>query len=204
MTQPNPPLDPFDHLRREHAALGRAYRVLERLLDDAEAGATVPRPALAAVVDYLTLFGDLRHHDKEESLLVPVLIQHGFDWYDGPLARLRRDHRQERYLVRVLADLVNVTAPWSREDTRRLLGVGREFIAFIHAHMHLEHTEIFGPARARLPEEVQAFLLAEFERFDVQHTASTDYVEACGRLDALVDPEAMWQRPVAREERADL
>jgi hemerythrin-like domain-containing protein len=203
MPQANDPNDPFDHLRREHAALGRAYRLLERLLDAAEAGTTVPRPALATVVEYITLFGDLRHHDKEESLLVPVLIQHGFDWYDGPLARLRRDHRQERYLVRVLSDLSNLTAAWSREDTRCLLGVGREFISFIQAHMNLEHAEIFAPARARLPPEVQTFLLTEFERFDAQHAASTDYVAACRRLDALL---ALEIRPVApvREERADL
>jgi hemerythrin-like domain-containing protein len=156
------------------------------MLDDLEAGTHVSRSELASVVDYLTLFGDLRHHDKEESLLVPVLIQHGFDWYEGPLAQMRRDHRQERYLVRVLSDLANQERHWSNEDRRHLLGVGREFIAFMRGHMARENAEILGPARERLPSEAKAHLSAEFRRFDAEHGESTDFAVKRAQIDSLL------------------
>lgn len=178
--------DPMEELGREHAELERVFRVLAALLDDMAAGTHVSRSELASVVDYVTVFGDLRHHDKEELLLVPVLIQHGFDWFDGPLAKMRRDHRQERYFIRVLSDLANQERPWSTEDQRRLLGVGREYIAFVQAHMALENSEILGPARERLPKEAKAQLSAEFKRFDDEHAGSTDYVAKRARLESLL------------------
>jgi hemerythrin-like domain-containing protein len=173
-------------LGREHAELERVFRALAALLDDLEAGTHVSRSELASVVEYVTLFGDLSHHDKEESLLVPVLIQHGFDWYDGPLARMRRDHRQERYLVRVLSDLASQEKPWSSEDQRHLLGVGREYIAFMRGHMARENADILGPAQERLSKEAKAHLSAEFRRFDAEHVASTDYAAKREQIDTLL------------------
>jgi len=182
--------DPTEHLGREHAELLHVFRLLEGIVGDVEAGRAVPRERLALVVDYLILFGDLRHHDKEESLLVPVLVWHGFDWFEGPLARMRRDHRQERYLIRVLAELADRDRPWSSEDSRRLVGTGREFIAFMRAHLKLENEEILAPARTRLSPEAQAHLLSAFEHFDEEHERATDYVALRARLEPLLAEHA--------------
>jgi len=186
MTNAGESSDPLEHLGREHLLLERVFRALERVLDAIDQGSEASRTELALVVDFLTLFGDLRHHDKEESLLVPVLIANGFDWYDGPLAQMRRDHRQERYMVRVLSDLVEQDGEWSKEDRRHLVGVGREFVAFMRAHMKLENEQILAPARTRLPSEAKARLLSEFERFDAEHASSTNYAQALERMESLL------------------
>jgi hemerythrin-like domain-containing protein len=178
--------DPFEHIGREHAELQRVFALFERLLDRIDAGGEALRPEIALVVTYLDLFGDLRHHDKEESLLAPALIHAGFDWFEGPLARMRRDHRQERYLVRVLCDLVDQDRPWSMEDRRHLLGVGREFLAFMRTHIAFENEQILAPARARLSSEAKASLGAELRRFDDQHSQSTDYVAVRKHLEPLL------------------
>jgi hemerythrin-like domain-containing protein len=178
--------DPFEHLGREHAELERVFALLERLLDRVVAEGDAVRPPLAVVLDYLDVFGDLRHHDKEESLLVPSLIHAGFDWYEGPLARLRRDHRQERYLVRALYDVVHQDQAWSGEDARHVIGVGRELVEFMRRHIALENEQVLAPAQARLSGEAKARLGAELERFDEEHSTSTDYAAVRKRLEPLL------------------
>jgi hemerythrin-like domain-containing protein len=178
--------DPFEHIGREHAELQRVFALLERLLDRVDTEGEAVRPEIALVVKYLDLFGDLRHHDKEESLLVPALVHAGFDWYEGPLARLRRDHRQERYLARVLYELVDQDRPWSMEDRRHLVGVGRELVAFMRTHIAFENEQILAPSRARLSSETKARLGAELDRFDDDHSLSTDYVAVRERMEPLL------------------
>jgi hemerythrin-like domain-containing protein len=178
--------DPFEHIGSEHAELQRIFALLERLLQRVEADGEAVRPELALVVKYLDVFADLRHHDKEESLLVPALVHAGFDWYEGPLARLRRDHRQERYLARVLDQVVHQDRPWSMEDQRHVVAVGRELVAFMRAHIAFENEQILAPSRARLSSESKAHLGAELARFDDEHSESTDYVALRKQIEPLL------------------
>jgi hemerythrin-like domain-containing protein len=181
------PRDALEHLGRDHRLLERVLRRLESIVEAAEWGNDFSRSELRLVVDFMTLFGDLRHHDKEESLLVPVLVAvEGFDWNDGPLARLRRDHRQERYLLRVLSDIASQEREWSPENVRHLASIGRQFVTFIREHMRFENEAIFEPARSRLSDDVKKRLLAEFERFDEEHAQSTDFETVRRRLEPLL------------------
>jgi hemerythrin-like domain-containing protein len=181
-----PKLDPFEYLGNEHAELERVFQFFEGVLAEADSDPERARAGLEAVIDYLTLVGDLGHHDKEESLLTPVLVAHGFDWYDGPVATMRREHRQERYLVRVLTEIASQRGPWSREDVRRLRDVGTEFIRFMRHHMDLENREILAPARSSIPPAVQDQLLSELQRFDAEHASATHSDEVRDRMEKLL------------------
>ncbi len=178
---------PFEHLGLEHAGLEKALAVFERWLSGSAEAQAASRADFETIIDYLAVFADLGHQDKEESLLTPALVEHGFDWYDGPVARMRREHRQERYLLRALSELARQRAPWSNEDVRRIRSVGRELLDFMRAHVEFENREVFGPALARLPLAVRDRLLLEFERFDAEHAASTDEAAVEARLRALAE-----------------
>ena len=159
-------VDPFEHLVREHGLIETVLRVIDVLSDRAHAQQDVDRQDLRAAMDYLTDFEELGHHEKEEVILTPVLIANGFDWYQGPLASVRRDHRQEHYFIRVLGQLAHQPESWSSEDLRRFVSVAREFTAFLRGHMGREQHDLFGLARQMLPAAEQEAMLAAFARFD--------------------------------------
>jgi uncharacterized alpha-E superfamily protein/hemerythrin-like domain-containing protein len=172
--------DPFELLEREHHDMAGLLRVIEELSVRAERGELVDRVDLDALMGVLSDWGQLGHHEKEEDVLTPLLVAHGFDWYDGPLASMRREHRQERYLMRALGGLSSQRAPWSAEDRRHFASIAREYVNFLREHMRREERELFARARAVLPPEVKADLWVRFEQLDAElkHMASAGRVHA--------------------------
>jgi uncharacterized alpha-E superfamily protein/hemerythrin-like domain-containing protein len=175
--------DPFEVLGREHAAVEAVLRLIDEIVARAACGQTVDRSAVRAIVDFFADFGVLGHHEKEEAILVPVLLNAGFDWSDGPLATMRRDHRQEHYFLRVLTHLSGQRGAWSDEDCRQFIDVAQEFTQFLRAHMRVEHREIFAPAAGKLSTQMKASLLRDLARFDAQTRG--DVRVALERLDGL-------------------
>jgi hemerythrin-like domain-containing protein len=168
--EPTPPTnatdDPFARLTAEHVVVESLLRVIDALVKQAESGKSVDRLDLADVVDFLTDFGELGHHEKEEGILTPVLIAKGFDWFTGPLASVRREHRQEHYFYRVLGQLARQAEAWSAEDGRHFVSVARECTAFLRAHMKREEHDLFQLAKKTLPPQSLRELCAAFDRFD--------------------------------------
>ena len=111
--------DPFEYLGREHEEVEAVLRVLDQLATRAERAELVEQSEIHAIVGYLTDCGELGHHEKEEAILAPKLIEHGFDWYDGPVAAMRREHRHEHMFLSVLGQLARQRSPSSAEDRRR-------------------------------------------------------------------------------------
>jgi hemerythrin-like domain-containing protein len=167
-------MDPFEYLGNEHRRLTEMADVLEVMTEQAARGSELDRADLAVLVDYFREFGDLGHHDKEENLLVPALIRAQLDWYDGPLADMRREHRQERYLMRALRNLAYQRDAWSPDGRARFVALAREFTAFQRAHMTMENEVLFPLARQNLSADQQAQLLADFQKFDQEVLPQSD------------------------------
>ena len=177
-------LDPFEHLRREHAEIESVLGVLDQLAGQAEGCATVATSELQCIVAYLTHCGELGHHEKEEAILAPKLIEHGFDWYDGPVAAMRREHRHEHMYLSVLGQLARQRGPWSSEDTRRFATDARALSHFLRSHMDHEHRDLFDQAARSLPEQTKKTLARAFLDFDARQLK--DLAPARDRMAVLI------------------
>jgi hemerythrin-like domain-containing protein len=191
--------DPFEQLGREHAEVENVLRLLDEMSSRAECGLGVARNDLFAIVGFFTDFGVLAHHEKEEAILMPALLREGFSWQDGPLAAVRRDHRQEHYFLRVLTHLCRQHTEWSSEDRRQFASVAREFTQFLRAHMRFEQREVFEPASRRLSSEAKASLRLAFGRFEV---AAGSVSAARQRLNAVLEKYGQRQTAALPFERA--
>lgn len=177
-------LDPFEHLTREHAEIEGALLVLDRLAERAERWEPVEQADVHVVVAYLTECGELGHHEKEEAILAPKLIEHGFDWYDGPVAVMRREHRHEHMYLSVLGQLARQRSPWSVEDARRFATDARALGNFLRSHMDHERRELFDLAARTLPEQTKKMLAQAFVDFDAR--LQRDLTTARERMTKLV------------------
>ena len=200
LPQPDDRPNPFERLGREHAAVEAVLRVLDELVARNQCGSRIARGELRAIVGFFTDFGVLGHHEKEESILMPALLEAGFAWDDGPLATMRRDHRQEHYFLRVLTHLGDQTSDWSEEDRRRFTSVTQEFTGFLRAHMRLEQHEVFEPASQRLSAEHQRALGEALVHFDADTGSSVGAAER--RVAYLLEKYGI--RPRRQGERLEL
>jgi uncharacterized alpha-E superfamily protein/hemerythrin-like domain-containing protein len=178
--------DAFSQLEREHREMDKLLGVVDQLSLEAERGDSVDRTDLEALLMIVRDWGQLGHHEKEEDVLTPMLVAHGFDWYDGPLAFMRRQHRQERYLFRCLEDLSSQREQWSSEARRSFASMAREYASFMREHMRREETDLFELARSSLPAEAKAALRTSFQQFDAELKRTTSPTQVREELQRLL------------------
>jgi uncharacterized alpha-E superfamily protein/hemerythrin-like domain-containing protein len=165
-------LDPFEYLGREHEQVEEVLQVLDELAAQAQRSELVDKSELNAIVRFLTEFGELGHHEKEELILTPVLVENGFDWSEGPVAEMRREHRHEHSFVRVLTQLGNQRDAWSADDRTRFVTDAHELTRFLRSHMDHERRDLFQPATRSLPAQTKKRLTRAFVDFDARQQES--------------------------------
>ena len=144
------------------------------------AGASVDPADLLRFTEVLRELVDYRHHEKEEGILWPLLARHGFDWSDGILAELRREHGHLRHLMDVLyqaaakdaaldesgTGLAGARRAPSLEDRRQVADAALAFVELKRLHIAKEETVLFPAVRQRLGAHTLERLGAELAQFD--------------------------------------
>jgi hemerythrin-like domain-containing protein len=166
-------MNALQSLAAEHRVIRLTLDAFEIYVGYIEARAPVNRADLERFVAFFEEFADLHHHDKEETLLFPALAREGLDWNGEPLARVRREHDQEHYLMRSLRHLVQQAETWSEEDRQHFLSIAKTFIAFQLNHMRFENMEVY-PAATLLSEVSRARLSRDLQRYDEAARASKE------------------------------
>ncbi len=155
-------------LYKEHHLMFRVLWALERFIHGVEHGAPLEAATLQRFSEFFVNFADNHHAEKEETVLLPALASHGEAWPEGPLADARREHRTERYLMRVLSqEAMRSESSLDGAERSHLLANLREFIASMSAHMRTEEDQLF-PLTAKLSAVESEALDAAAARFDDQ------------------------------------
>jgi hemerythrin-like domain-containing protein len=165
-------MDALQSLAAEHRVIRLTLDAFEVYVGYIEARVPVDRTDLERFVSFFEEFADGHHHDKEETILLPALVLEGLDWNGEPLARVRREHDQEHYLMRSLSHLAQQAETWSEDDRLRFLSIAKTFMAFQLNHMRFENKEIYPCAETVLSEVSRARLSRDLQRYDEAARAS--------------------------------
>jgi hemerythrin-like domain-containing protein len=129
---------------------------------------------------------DYRHHEKEESILLPLLARNGFAWSSGSLAEVRREHSHLRYLMDVVYQAAAREMTWSCDERRKIAEAVVAFIDFKRRHMQKEELELFPTVRRRLDAAALGQLEAELAHFDEATGRSPDVERASQTAEQLI------------------
>lgn len=186
-------------LFREHRIITQLSNAFESYIDGLEQQGAASREHLGLfAVAYRDLV-DLIHHEKEETVLMPFLVQHGFDWDNGTLPEVRREHRQERYLTGVLQHASTQLHDWSEEDERHIAATGRAIVEFQREHLIKENTELFPAVLARLSDAELAELKTQLDDFDKESRTEKQGAALEELIASLLEsyPAPTWETPDA-------
>jgi hemerythrin-like domain-containing protein len=158
---------------KEHRLIGRVADAFESYVNQVNQQVDpIDRHDLGRFVTFFREYADLGHHEKEESLLLPALVESGLSWDDGVISAIRHEHNQERYLMRTLKQAAMQKDLWSQEDHRHLLSLGRTFIEFLRQHAKKEEEQVLPLLEARLSARAAEHLSEQLEHFDEVWAAS--------------------------------
>jgi hemerythrin-like domain-containing protein len=168
-------LTPTAVLREEHRVILKALDVLEAAAGRLAAGEGVSDESWQALLDWLRVFADARHHAKEEHLLFPAMIRAGLPAEGGPVDVMLEEHTLGRALVAAMAE----GAPIHRASQ------ARHYVRVLRDHIDKEHLVVFPLAEDVLDGAEVGRLTREFETYDLAQGRGWSIAAAEARLDAL-------------------
>src|SRR5262245_42397572 len=133
----------IESLVREHQTIARLADALEAYAGRIERGRSVDEADLSRFAAAFSEFAECIHHEKEEGILLPLLARHGSRWETGVLPEVRRQHRQETYLIDVLRQAGERAPDWNNEERRHIVAAVKGLVDFQRSHHGLESTQLF-------------------------------------------------------------
>lgn len=179
-------MEALSSLVREHRFITRLVSALEAYALRVRAGADVEPAHLRDFARAIREYADELHREKEEHVLLPFLVRHGFDWEAPPLARVCDEHSLERDLIAALAHAGARLERWSDEERRHVTGLVSALGALQREHHRTENEELFPAVNARLDAAAQQQLHDELERFDERPTHAVRRAAACDLGEELI------------------
>ena len=153
-------------LQRDHRLLLELTDALEvfasRLMDSGAIG----RDAVRSFAHAFREFADQIHYEKEEHVLLPCLVRHGFDFDAGLLERTRGDHSHERYLIDVLSHAAECEKDFTQDDRRRLSSTARTLAEVQRSLLIKQDNELFPAVTSSLDRRALEKLFADLSEFD--------------------------------------
>ncbi len=169
-----------DRLFDEHPVIMCVVDALSVFVDALETNGDENRNELMRMTTFFREYADLVHHEKEESILLPALVNAGVRWDVGVVADVRNDHDLERALLQTLRHASLQSSAWSVVDRQRVIDVCRRFIEFMRHHVKIENESLRPLVDEKLDSARRTDLDAHLDRFDARLTAS-------GELEMLTD-----------------
>lgn len=120
---------------------------------------------LRNVVEFLCIYADQRHHQREEVLFFPVLIKRGVPPNGCPIGGLNHDHEKGRALVSALDERITFyeqQRPGSDLVLRQTL---QEISKLYQHHLWMEDTMVF-PMAEKLVSDDDRELMMKFSELD--------------------------------------
>ncbi|MEL1134466.1 hemerythrin domain-containing protein [Desulfitobacterium sp. THU1] len=151
-----------EDLRNEHKGILFGLEILEQMVNTFKRSDTVDTKDIDEMVNFLRLFADKCHHGKEEGLMFPAMEKVGIPNERGPIGQMLIEHNQGRHYISEMGKSTeNNTLQGSL-----FVEAAKGYINLMRAHIEKENSVLFPMGDQKIPMDVQAQLLEQFEGFE--------------------------------------
>jgi hemerythrin-like domain-containing protein len=121
---------------------------------------------LRSVVDFLRVYGDERHHQREEALFFPILVKRGVPARGCPIAGLNHEHEKGRALVSSLGEEITFYEQQQPGADQALRQTLQGIIDLYQKHLWMEDVMVFPMAEKLITESDDKELRQKFADLD--------------------------------------
>lgn len=129
---------------------------------------------LRTVVEFLRVYADARHHQREEALFFPRLVELGVPPQGCPIGGLNNDHQKGRNFVSALEQQIEAYEQRPDEAAAALQQTLQEIIKLYRHHLWMEDAMVFPMAEKLISADDNRELLGKFA--DLDRTIGPDVV----------------------------
>lgn len=164
--------DFIHELRHDHRVIQQVAAGMSAVAELLDSGNQVDPSVLSDLVQFLRVFADQYHHEKEEQFLFPLLATKGNVSTRRELESLEREHRSAKQLVGQLAKAAAVYVHNPAAVRYRVIDLLQQLVELYPAHIWKEDFLLFPLAQQNLSQNEQQHLKEKFE--DVEREMGED------------------------------
>ena len=176
-------------LKNDHRVIQQVVAGMSAVAELLDSGKEVDPSVLADLVQFLRVFADQCHHEKEEQHLFPLLATKANVSTRRELESLEREHRSAKQLVGQLAKVAAVYVHNPAIVRYRVIDLLQRLAELYPAHIWKEDFLLFPLAQQTLSTTEQETLHEKFE--DVEREVGEDvhagFVMLAKKLEAVVE-----------------
>jgi len=160
-----------------------------RLIDVMESMTTHPAPEVADLeeaVELIKSYADGLHHTKEETLLFPLMAEHGFSSTQGPVAMMLHEHTIGRAFVKGISDNIELLKGGDLSAFNLVSANIKGYSELLQNHIYKENNMLFRMADGALTESDQQSLFQQFEQLENKggpNSTKGDFIARIARLE---------------------
>jgi len=177
--------EPIRILYEEHDNILRGLEVLEACAEKLKDGQEVDPVTLEGLIEFFRLYADKTHHGKEEDLLFPAMIEHGFSRESGPIHCMLADHEHNRTLTKEMIQAAAAYRSGEKDAGLRFAGAADQYVQALRDHIQKENLVLFVMADNTLPVQNEPQLLAKFNDVDKNKIGDAEIRRLLALLETL-------------------
>jgi len=164
--------DFIQELKNDHRVIQQVVAGMSAVAELLDSGKQVDPSVLADLVQFLRVFADQCHHEKEEQHLFPLLATKANVSTRRELESLEREHRSAKQLVGQLAEVAAIYVHNPAAVRYRIIDLLQQLAELYPAHIWKEDFLLFPLAQQTLSTTEQQGLQEKFE--DVEREVGED------------------------------
>lgn len=172
-------------LMEEHRVIERVLNALERASNRLSRGQDVYLRFFIGTTVFMKGFIDACHHNKEEGVLFPAMVEKGLSKETGPVAVMLADHETGRELsqkMRLAAERLQAGDVRSRDA---LVMTATSYVSHLRQHIYKEDNILFPLAEKVIPFDQQQQILEGFSYFERDATGENMHEKYYGLAERL-------------------
>ena len=176
-------------LKNDHRVIQQVVAGMSAVAELLDSGKQVDPSVLADLVQFLRVFADQCHHEKEEQYLFPLLATKANGSARRELESLEREHRAAKQLVGQLAKVAAVYLHNPAALRYRVIDLLQQLVELYPAHIWKEDFLLFPLAQQNLTSAEQRNLEEEFENVEreVGEDVHAAFEMLAKKLEAVVE-----------------
>lgn len=147
----------------EHKLILRMIDLLEKNVEQMEAGRFRNWDFYIDAVDFIRNYADRFHHAKEEDVLFKALVANGMPEENSPVAAMLMTHDQGREFVRNMEEAALKAKAGETGQIPVIAENARGYIELLRDHIDKEDSILYPLAERVLPEDVRPRMIEAYD-----------------------------------------
>ena len=165
-SQPSADGTAIQSMSGEHRHIEAVIKALSDAVAALDAQQELNTPKLRGVVEFLRVYADQRHHQREEGIFFPLLVQRGVPPQGCPIGGLNNEHEKGRALVSVLDKGITAYEQKQSGADHAVRQTLQEIIDLYRKHLWMEDAMVFPMAEKLITETDNKELKEKFADLD--------------------------------------